>query len=98
MNGAEDRTCSSASPWRRYVDGIRATIDRAGRVVIPKPLRDQLGLSAGEVELIADGSGLRIEPVTGEGLLREGTFLVIPPEGSAVDDELVRTMRDADRR
>ena len=34
---------------------MRSTIDKAGRLVIPKPLRDQLGLRPGEVELTADG-------------------------------------------
>lgn len=36
---------------------MRITIDGAGRVVIPKPLRDQLGLVAGmelEVDLVDD--------------------------------------------
>ena len=42
---------------------MRSTIDKAGRLVIPKPLRDQLGLRPGEVELTADGAALRVVPV-----------------------------------
>ena len=42
---------------------MRTTIDKAGRVVIPKPLREQVGLAEGEVELVVDGAGVRIEPV-----------------------------------
>jgi len=30
---------------------MRATIDKAGRLVIPKQLRDYVGLRAGEVEV-----------------------------------------------
>jgi hypothetical protein len=29
---------------------MRTTVDKAGRLVIPKPLRDQLGLGPGEVD------------------------------------------------
>src|SRR6266542_5675827 len=39
---------------------MRSTIDKAGRLVIPKPLRDQLGLRPGDVELTADGAALRV--------------------------------------
>ena len=46
---------------------MRTTIDKAGRVVIPRPLRDLVGLSEGEVEISCDGAGIRIEPVAGDG-------------------------------
>lgn len=77
---------------------MRSTIDKAGRLVVPKVLRDQIGLRAGAVELIADGTAIRIEPVPGEGLVEEGGRLVIPASGAGIDDELVRALRDADRR
>lgn len=77
---------------------MRATIDKAGRVVIPKVLRDRLGLRPGEVQLIPDGSGVRIEPTAHEDVVEEGGRLVIPSSGTAIDDELVRVLRDADQR
>ncbi len=77
---------------------MRSTIDKAGRVVVPKQLRDQAGLVPGEVEITIDGSGLRLEPVAGSGLVEDGGRLVIPAEGAEVDDDLVRSLRDADRR
>lgn len=67
-------------------------------MVIPRAIRDQVGLGSGEVEVTVDGSGVRIEPVAGEGLTEVGGRLVIPASGAAVDDELVRALRDADRR
>jgi hypothetical protein len=66
--------------------------------VIPRALRDRVGLRAGEVEITADGAGVRIEPVAGEGLVEEAGRLVIPASGVAVDDALVRDLRDADQR
>jgi AbrB family looped-hinge helix DNA binding protein len=77
---------------------MRATMDKAGRLVIPKPLRDQLGLRPGEVELTADGAALRLVPVHDDTLAEAGGRLVIPPSGATIDDDLVRALRDADRR
>jgi len=77
---------------------MRATIDKAGRVVIPKELRRRVGIRAGEVEITADGAGVRIEPVGGESLVETSGRLVIPASGVAVDDALVRELRDGDQR
>lgn len=77
---------------------MKATIDKAGRLVIPKSLRDRLGLRPGEVEVTADGTGIRVEPIALETLEEREGRLVIPAEGVAIDDELVRSLRDADRR
>lgn len=74
---------------------MRTTIDKAGRVVIPRALREEVGLRAGEVELTPDGAGLRIEPVTGEGLVEEDGLLVIPSGGAPITDNDVQALRDA---
>jgi AbrB family looped-hinge helix DNA binding protein len=78
---------------------MRATVDKAGRVVIPKKLRDDLGLAAGvEVEVTADGPGLRIEAVAGSLAENDG-FLVIPAGAAgALSDDDVRDLRLADQR
>lgn len=78
--------------------GMRATIDKAGRLVIPKPLRDHLGLRPGEVEVTADGAGLRVEPLVEDSLDERDGRLVIPSSGAEIDDELVRSLRDAGQR
>jgi AbrB family looped-hinge helix DNA binding protein len=77
---------------------MRATIDKAGRLVIPKALRDHLGLVPGDVEVTADGAGLRIEPLADDRLHCEDGLLVIPVADVMVSDDLVRTLRDADQR
>lgn len=77
---------------------MRATIDKAGRLVIPKPLRDSLGLVPGEVEVAADGAALRVEPIASDELASEEGRLVIPAVGGYLDDDVVRALRDADQR
>lgn len=77
---------------------MKATIDKAGRLVIPKPLRERLGLRPGIVEVVADGAALRVEPLAAESLERRGGRLVIPASGTSVDDETVRSLRDAGQR
>jgi AbrB family looped-hinge helix DNA binding protein len=77
---------------------MRTTIDKAGRLVIPKLLRDEIGLTPGEVELSADGASLRIEPAHDDTLVEEDGFLVVPASGVTIDDELVQALRFADQR
>jgi AbrB family looped-hinge helix DNA binding protein len=77
---------------------MRATIDQAGRLVIPKQLRERVGLRPGEVEVTADGSGLRIELLAEDGLEESEGRLVIGATGAQVSDELVRSLRDAEQR
>jgi AbrB family looped-hinge helix DNA binding protein len=77
---------------------MRSTIDKAGRLVIPRALRDQVGLRPGAVEVSADGAGVRVESVAVEGLDEADGRLVIPVSGAEVDDELIRALRDGDQR
>ncbi len=77
---------------------MRATIDKAGRLVIPKTLRDELGLRSGAVEVVADGAALRVEPLAADGLQERDGRLVIPASGATIDDDLVRALRDAGQR
>jgi bifunctional DNA-binding transcriptional regulator/antitoxin component of YhaV-PrlF toxin-antitoxin module len=67
-------------------------------LVIPKAIRDLLGLRPGEVEVHADGTGLRIQPLAAEGLGERSGRLVIPPSDTALDDDDVRTLRDGGQR
>lgn len=77
---------------------MRATIDKAGRLVIPKPLRDELGLRPGEVEVIADGASLRVQIPAGDLVEERDGRLVIPAAGGSIDDDLIRALRDAGQR
>ena len=77
---------------------MRTTIDKAGRLVIPKELRDHIGLTAGEVDVSIDGAALRLEPVAGDRLVERDGRLIVPSGGAPIDDDQVRSLRDVDQR
>ncbi|HVT56780.1 MAG TPA: AbrB/MazE/SpoVT family DNA-binding domain-containing protein [Thermoanaerobaculia bacterium] len=58
-----------------------ATIDRAGRVVIPAEVRKRLGLTPGtELKLVIEGFAIRlVRAVAGPELLKRGGRLVARP-------------------
>lgn len=77
---------------------MRTTIDRAGRLVIPKELRDRIGLGPGEVDVRVDGAALRIEPVASDRLSERNGRLTVPASGGVIDDDEIQSLRDADQR
>ena len=77
---------------------MRTTIDKAGRLVIPRELRERIGLAGGgEVEVRLDGAAVRIEPVSGSELKDVAGLLVIPATGTPLNAGAVRELIDADR-
>jgi AbrB family looped-hinge helix DNA binding protein len=60
---------------------MKTTIDKAGRVVVPAPLREKLGLRAGtQLELIVEDLSIRLTRcVPGPTLERVGQRLVVRP-------------------
>ncbi|MFN8098023.1 MAG: AbrB/MazE/SpoVT family DNA-binding domain-containing protein [Dermatophilaceae bacterium] len=77
---------------------METTIDKAGRIVIPRELRAQVGLVPGEVRVSVLGAGILIEPIPSDVLVDDGGFLVIPSRGGSLTDDDVRALRLADQR
>ncbi|WP_142281585.1 AbrB/MazE/SpoVT family DNA-binding domain-containing protein [Mycobacterium kyorinense] len=77
---------------------MRTTIDKAGRLVIPKSLREQSGITSGEVEISLDGAAIRIESVAAEDLVEEDGILLLPGGGPELDADAIRELRLADQR
>lgn len=77
-------------------------VDRLGRLVIPKALRVALGITPDtRLELIPDGSGLRIEPVQRRARVietRDGLPILGRVEGAVLTDDEVRRLRDDTQR
>jgi antitoxin PrlF len=63
---------------------MMATIDRAGRVVIPAEVRKRLGLTPGsELNLVIDGFALRVtRAVAGPELVDRGGRLIARPRAA----------------
>lgn len=77
---------------------MRTTMDEAGRIVVPVALRERLGLVPGPIEIVPDGSGLRIDAVAqGVTVERDGRLVVVG-DGPALSDEDIRELRLADQR
>lgn len=81
---------------------MKVTIDGAGRVVVPKALRDQLGLVAGTaLEATARDGRLELEPVaTRMRLVRRGKGLVATTDEPVpvIDTHDVRSVIESLRR
>ena len=77
---------------------MKTTIDKAGRLVIPKELRDRVGMTAGEVVIEVDGAGLRVAPIAQDALVTHRGRLLVPAVGADLSDDDVHALRDADQR
>lgn len=82
---------------------MRISIDKAGRMVVPKPVRDRFGLQGeGNLELVESSEGFVLKPAEiPAGMVRDGDgWLVISGDPNAkidwsriVDDDREERMR-----
>lgn len=77
---------------------MRTTIDKAGRLVLPKVLRDEVGVVAGEVEVYTSGSSIVIEPVGFAQPVEVDGRLLLPSSGETVTVDQIRELRLRDQR
>ncbi|MCE7481480.1 MULTISPECIES: AbrB/MazE/SpoVT family DNA-binding domain-containing protein [Microbacterium] len=76
---------------------MKATMDKAGRIVIPAALRERLGMIPGPVDLIMDGTGIRIEVETHDNVVEKDGLLVITGGPTLTDDD-IRELRLGNQR
>jgi AbrB family looped-hinge helix DNA binding protein len=77
----------------------KLTLDKSGRVVLPKALRDELGLAAGDtLELESRGEQITLRPVWGGAALRKERGIWVYRTGrrlaAATTDRALRQIRE----
>lgn len=77
----------------------RLTLDKAGRIVLPKPLRDELQLAPGDIlEIECTGDQITMRPVRGNGQLQKKDGLWIFHSSEPITAEMAeRTAREVRR-
>jgi AbrB family looped-hinge helix DNA binding protein len=78
---------------------MEAVIDQAGRVVLPKPIRDALGLLPGtRVDISPYGAGAQIVPAGRTARLIEENGVLVAAGETPVDDDVLFALIDAGRK
>ena len=75
------------------------TIDGSGRIVVPKALRDALGLTAGStVDISRYGAGLQLVPAGRTARLTRESGVLVATGDTVIDDDVVMALIDSGRR
>ena len=87
------------NPHPRAKMNTHLIIDKAGRVVIPKPLREELHIEPGDaLEMESSGEQITLRPVRGSGpLIKEHgvwVFHIGQPLPASATDEMLRQIRE----
>ena len=85
-------------PW--YHNPMEATIDSGGRLLLPKSLRDSLGLTPGsKVDISPYGGGLQITPGGRTArLVRDAGGRLVSRGQTVVTDDVMFALLDSGRR
>lgn len=78
---------------------MEVAIDAVGRIVVPKPLRDALGLTTGsKVDISRYGAGLQLVPAGRTAQIIEESGVLVATGDTVIDDEDVFGLIDTGRR
>jgi len=78
---------------------METRVDAVGRIVIPKPLRDALGLTSGStVDVSVYDAGLQVVPGGRTATLVEQDGVLVVTGETRIDDDVVFGLIDAGRR
>lgn len=78
---------------------METTIDSVGRIVVPKALRDALGLTPGStVDISRYGAGLQLLPKGRTAQLVDEDGALVATGDTAINDDIVFGLLDSARR
>ena len=78
---------------------MEAVIDQVGRIVVPKPIRDALGLLPGtKVDITPYGAGAQLVPAGRTARLVEEDGVLVAASDTPVDDDVIFALIDAGRK
>lgn len=78
---------------------MEAIVDQAGRIVLPKSIRDALGLLPGtKVDISPYGAGVQVIPAGRTARLVEENGVLVSAGETPVDDDMLFSLIDAGRR
>ncbi|HZV75465.1 MAG TPA: AbrB/MazE/SpoVT family DNA-binding domain-containing protein [Conexibacter sp.] len=78
---------------------METKLDAVGRLVVPKPMRDALGLTAGStVDISRYGPGLQIVPAGRTARVVDEAGVLVATGETTIDDDTVFGLIDAGRR
>lgn len=78
---------------------MKTTVDSVGRIVVPKPLRESLGLVPGTVvDVSRYGAGIALIPAGRTARIIEESGVLVATGETAIDDDDVFALIDAGRR
>jgi AbrB family looped-hinge helix DNA binding protein len=93
---------NSVEKWQNRRMEARITLDKAGRIILPKPVRQKLQLVAGdELELEASEDQITLRPLRGNAPLRKKQGVWVfrsgePLPASTVQETIERVRRERD--
>jgi AbrB family looped-hinge helix DNA binding protein len=83
--------------WYRFP--MEAVVDQAGRIVLPKSIRDALGLLPGtKVDISPYGAGVQVVPAGRTARLVDEDGVLVSAGETPVDDDMLFSLIDAGRR
>src|SRR5271156_4365461 len=85
--------------WYNGIMNAIITMDKAGRIVLPKPVRDELQLQAGDsLELKISGEEITLRPVRAEMRLHREDGMWVFTTDQPLPENLVEDTMEAVRR